>query len=86
MILYYLAKFLIYILYLLLAPIRLLGDYFGPATLPAEFTESIMNIGQNVSILNNILPINTLFSIVGLVIGFEVLVIILKVIVKIVRG
>lgn len=56
------------VFYLITSPLRLLSD----ATLPSNVTDSLTTAGNYLNIFNSILPIDTIFAIFYLVLGYEV--------------
>ena len=54
-------------IYLITAPLRLLSD----VSLPADIADTISNISSNLALLNQVIPVSTLITILGLVIIIE---------------
>lgn len=60
--------------YLITAPIRLFAD----VSLPAAINDTISSVGSNLALLNQVLPVSTIITILGIMISIEVAIFIYK--------
>jgi hypothetical protein len=54
-------------IYLITAPIRLFSD----VSLPAAINDSISSIGSNLALLNQVIPVSTIITILGIMLAIE---------------
>jgi len=79
------TDFLFYILFatlsVILTPIKALSD----VSLPSGFTTAITSIGGYTSAMNSILPIDTLITIIALILGIEAIIVAYKLIMWVIK-
>lgn len=72
------ANAILYILYgfiyLITAPVRLFSD----VSLPAAINDTISNIGANLALLNQVIPVSTIITILGIMLVIEGVIFIYK--------
>jgi len=79
------TDFLFYLLFstlsVILIPIKALSD----VSLPAGFTSAITALGGYTSAMNSILPVDTLITIIALILGIETVIVAYKLIMWVIK-